>query len=210
MTKKTFFAMFAMLALAMPSFAQDEETATEATEKTTSWEFYVGGGMECMYGVGPWNNILVNAGTFINDVNIEVAYGFGNKTPIAELDWPSTEVPGVYYRRSYAIESTMAAHFGIRAYTWKCLSGTVRIGAVHANVAVNDMDGQKVESTGYTTARLGLKIDIKPIKLLAISLEPEYVIPLSTQPAIEQIAPITDFEKMQQGIGIRATVNLCF
>ena len=202
---KRFLPILVLLWFTVPSFAQDDETSSdESTKKGLSAHFYVGGGMDCIYDAGPWDNFCFDAGAFLNDVNIEVGYGIGSKTPVAEVEWGDGDI------RSYRITSSLSGHFGVRAFSWRCVDAIVRIGAVHTNVAVNDTKGQLLETTSYTTSRLGAKVDIKPFPMVAFTLEPEYVIPLTKQILVEEIETVTGFDKLQQGIGLRATVNFCF
>lgn len=194
-----------VLGLAMPALAQEGESGSETTEKKgLTVSGYVGGGLEFFYKAGPWDNKFVDAGIFLGDVNLEAAYGIPSKTPVG------TYVAEGGFVRDCAITSSWAGYFGIKAYTWKCVDATVRIGAVGDKVAVSNPGGEVVQTTNYITSRLGLKLDIKPWRMIAFTLEPEYVLPLRHEIFMEEIETESGLDKLQTGIDIKLGVNICF
>lgn len=205
MKRRLLLVALSVLGLAMPALAQEGEPASEESKKKgLTVTGYVGGGLEFFYKAGPWDNTFVDAGIFLGDVNLEVTYGIPSKSPVGKY------VAEGGFVHDCAITSSWAGYFGIKAYTWKCVDATVRVGAVGNKVAVSNIGGEVVKTTNYMTSRLGLKLDIKPWRMIAFTLEPEYVLPLRHEIFMEEIQTESGLDKLQTGIDIKLGLNICF
>ena len=156
-----------------------------------------------------WNAYIPLAlGFYIHNVNLEVSYKecMNDYYLVGSVYWASPNDDSVD-ERSYGACRAVSGRVGYRVLNKSWVGITPRAGGCWQRFCCYDHS----QMSWLTTGRVGVKADVKPLRWLALSLEPEFHFPLAKGELVDQVDDVcAPVRKMECGFDLNVSLNICF